>query len=60
SLPAIGMPRPQGNLRRWHCSGGYLQNATVRPTLELILTEFPVHLSRQFDPVSGLVLIRFP
>jgi uncharacterized protein len=39
--------------------GGHLQSATVRPALELILTESPVHLKRKFDPESGLALIRF-
>jgi predicted DNA-binding protein with PD1-like motif len=38
--------------------GGHLQNATVRPTLELVLTESPVHLKRKFDPESGLALIQ--
>jgi len=37
---------------------GHLLEATVRPTLELILTESPVHLRRVHDPVSGLALIR--
>lgn len=37
--------------------GGHLMSATVRPTLELILTESPAHLKRKFDPPSGLALI---
>jgi hypothetical protein len=39
--------------------GGHLLKATVRPTCELILTENPEHLQKQFDPESGLALIRF-
>jgi hypothetical protein len=31
--------------------------ATVRPTLELILTESPAYLRRKHDPRSGLALI---
>jgi predicted DNA-binding protein with PD1-like motif len=38
--------------------GGHLLQARVRPTLELILTESPTHLKRQYDPASGLALIR--
>lgn len=38
--------------------GGHLQQATVRPTCELILTESPKHLQKQVDPESGLALIR--
>ena len=37
--------------------GGHLQSATVRPTLELILTETPAHLRKRFDPASALPLI---
>ena len=39
--------------------GGHLLKATVRPTCELIVTENPEHLQKQFDPESGLALIRF-
>ena len=38
--------------------GGHLIEAHVRPTLELILTEEPVHLRKRHDPESGLALIR--
>lgn len=38
--------------------GGHLQEAHVRPTLELILTESPEALRKQHDPESGLALIR--
>ena len=38
--------------------GGHLLEARVRPTLEVILTESPGHLKREFDPESGLALIR--
>ena len=37
--------------------GGHLIKAVVRPTLEVILTESPVHLRREFDETSGLALI---
>jgi uncharacterized protein len=39
-------------------AGGHLLEAHVRPTLELVLTESPVHLKRKFDPESGLPLIK--
>ena len=39
--------------------GGHLQEAHVRPTCELVLTEDPVHLQKQLDPESGLALIRW-
>jgi predicted DNA-binding protein with PD1-like motif len=38
--------------------GGHLKKAHVRPTLELILTEYPKHLERKHDPETGLTLIR--
>ena len=38
--------------------GGHLQEAHVRPTLELVLTESPQALQKQHDPASGLALIR--
>src|SRR5919198_3009324 len=37
--------------------GGHLMEATVRPTLEVILTEAPPHLRKRRDPASGLALI---
>lgn len=37
---------------------GHLGEAHVRPTLEVILTESPVHLRKRHDPESGLALIR--
>lgn len=37
---------------------GHLQEAHVRPTLEVILTESPEHLRKRHDPKSGLALIR--
>lgn len=39
--------------------GGHLQQAIVRPTCEIILSESPEHLQKQPDPASGLALIRF-
>jgi predicted DNA-binding protein with PD1-like motif len=38
--------------------GGHLQEAHVRPTLEVILTENPKALEKQHDSESGLYLIR--
>ena len=38
--------------------GGHLIEAHVRPTLEVIVTESPVHLHKQVDEESGLALIR--
>lgn len=37
---------------------GHLSEAHVRPTLEVVLTEAPVHLRKTHDPRSGLALIR--
>jgi hypothetical protein len=37
--------------------GGHLLAATVRPTLEVILTESPAYLARRYDPASGIALI---
>ncbi|HEX6793295.1 MAG TPA: PPC domain-containing DNA-binding protein [Casimicrobiaceae bacterium] len=37
--------------------GGHLLEAHVRPTLEVMLVESPMHLWRVFDPESGLALI---
>lgn len=38
--------------------GGHLKKAHVRPTLELVLVEYPKHLERKPDPETGLTLIR--
>jgi predicted DNA-binding protein with PD1-like motif len=38
--------------------GGHLLEATVRPTLEVVLTESPAVLVRAHDAASGLALIR--
>lgn len=37
--------------------GGHLVEGVVRPTLEILLTETPVYLTRRFDPQSGLALV---
>jgi uncharacterized protein len=37
--------------------GGHILEARVWPTLEVVLTESPKHLRRQFDAESGLALI---
>ena len=39
--------------------GGHLLAATVRPTLEVIVTQSPAFLARAHDPETGLALIRF-
>jgi predicted DNA-binding protein with PD1-like motif len=36
---------------------GHLKRGIVRPTLEIILTESPLHLRKREDPESGLALI---
>ncbi|MDP1965043.1 MAG: DNA-binding protein [Reyranella sp.] len=43
--------------RDYSALAGHLVKATVRPTLELVLTESPVHLRKKHDPNSGLALI---
>ncbi len=37
--------------------GGHLLEATVRPTLEIILTESPTFLQRKMDEAAGIPLI---
>jgi len=37
--------------------GGHLLEATVWPTLEVVLTQAPSHLRRKIDPDVGLALI---
>ncbi len=37
--------------------GGHLLSAHVRPTLELVLEESPVHLRKRHDDETGLALI---
>jgi predicted DNA-binding protein with PD1-like motif len=39
-------------------AGGHLLEGHVRPTLEIVLAESQHHLRREFDPKSGLALIR--
>lgn len=36
---------------------GHLLEGHVRPTLEIVLTDSPVHLRKRHDPESGLALI---
>jgi uncharacterized protein len=38
--------------------GGHLLQAHVRPSCEVVLTESPVHLRREFDPAAGIALIK--
>jgi predicted DNA-binding protein with PD1-like motif len=37
--------------------GGHLMDAVVRPTLELIIEDAPVHLRKRIDAETGLALI---
>jgi uncharacterized protein len=39
---------------------GHLVSGVVRPTLEIVVTESPAHLSRLKDEETGLALIRLP
>lgn len=43
--------------RDYSAVAGHLLKATVRPTLELVLIESPVHLRKKHDPTAGLALI---
>jgi predicted DNA-binding protein with PD1-like motif len=38
--------------------GGHLSEAHVRPTLEVVLTESPEYLKKEYDAESGLALLR--
>jgi uncharacterized protein len=38
--------------------GGHLIQGIVRPTMELVIEESPVHLNRGLDSASGLVLLQ--
>ncbi len=40
-----------------HVTGGHLIEAFVRPTLEVIVTEYPHALQKQMDPETGMSLI---
>lgn len=44
-------------LRDGSTRGGHLLSATVRPTLEVVLTEVPTHLAKTYRPEFGLALI---
>ena len=59
---ANGEPRIHAHvvlgMRDGTARGGHLLEARVRPTLEVILTESPAYLKREFDPESGLALIK--
>lgn len=58
---AEGEPRIHAHLvvgrRDGTTRGGHLKEARVRPTLEVILTEEPEHLTRRHDDESGLPLL---
>jgi uncharacterized protein len=38
--------------------GGHLLQAHIRPTCEVVLTENPAHLRKEFDPAAGIALIK--
>lgn len=44
--------RPDGST-----AGGHLREASVWPTLEVVVTEVPEHLCKTSDPQTGLALI---
>ena len=44
-------------LRDGAARGGHLFEATVRPTVELVLTTYPKGLRRKIDPETGLPLL---
>jgi predicted DNA-binding protein with PD1-like motif len=44
-------------LRDGHTRGGHLFEATVRPTVELVLTTYPKTVRRKIDPETGLPLL---
>ena len=44
--------------RNGSAMGGHLLEAVVRPTLEIVLTESPSYLRREFEQESGLALIK--
>lgn len=49
----VVLGRRDGSVR-----GGHLLWAATRPTLEVVLTDSPAYLKREFDPASGLPLIK--
>ena len=44
-------------LRDGSARGGHLFEATVRPTVELVLTAYPRTVQRKIDPDTGLPLL---
>lgn len=68
--PEQQAPHDPGKIQRWQphvhvvlgrrdgtTRGRHLRAATVRPTLEVMVTESPRSLRRRFDPDAGLALI---
>jgi predicted DNA-binding protein with PD1-like motif len=57
-----GVPRVHAHIvlakRDGTTAGGHFIEGYVRPTLEIVVEESPVHLQKQYDPESGLALIR--
>lgn len=62
ALDPKGQPQIHAHLivgkRDGTAHGGHLLEAKVWPTVELVLTENPVHLRKQFDPEKGIALIQ--
>jgi predicted DNA-binding protein with PD1-like motif len=58
-VPAVHVHAVLGR-RDGSTAGGHLLEATVRPTLELVVTESPAHLHKRKDPTTGLALIDLP
>jgi predicted DNA-binding protein with PD1-like motif len=55
-IPAVHAHAVLG-LRDGTTRGGHLLSATVRPTLEVVLTETPARLAKTYRPDVGLALI---
>jgi uncharacterized protein len=62
ALDPDGQPQVHAHLvvgkRDGTAHGGHLLEAHVWPTVELVLTESPAHLRKQFDREAGIALIR--
>lgn len=54
--PAIHVHEVLGK-RDGSAIAGHLKSGTVRPTLEIVITETPGHLRKRFDPSIGIALI---
>ncbi|CAH1652061.1 conserved hypothetical protein [Hyphomicrobiales bacterium] len=55
--PALHLHAVLG-LRDGRAVAGHFASGSVRPTLEVLISEAPRHLQKAFDPQSGLALIK--